>query len=660
MKKHLLSTPLSLLLALSLGATPAMAAVNPQDAIETTTAIQQADAGYDDAVVYEDPFTDEFGGGDMPAEIPETNPDADSSVVIPEAAPDADSSAVMPEAAASAPDAAPDESVNTTAGGLELFTASTNEVFTGATDESSTAAAKKTAKKELFSDEPTKSVGVSTNAATLACRGYSSGKIKVTSKVSRKITSKDRYYYLFQLTPGTTKLGKQVAKVKKPSGKNKYITFYLKTAGHPEYLVSRYALAVKTKAGTKPSSFSRISTVRYVSSPEKAATYKTAYKLPKTKKGLQTTNFTELKNTKSKTAFFNLPISVILANNAERVPYYYNGKKYYFNKIGGYTNLVRQCNNDGIQVTMQLLLDWTPSTQSLIAASAPGSSSAFYAWETTETASRQKMEALFCFLSELFGSDSCYVSNWVLGNEINSSSIWNYPGNMSKTQYVNSYTDAFRCLYNAVRGTRASSKVFICLDHYWNTTVQGYAGKDILNSFAKRLRAIQANVNWNLAYHAYPFPLTEPKFWAGYYPSHTTNNSNSPVISLNNLSALTNYIKGVYGSDTRIIISEVGFTSSKGQSLQAASLALGYYIAACNPMVDAFHVRSYQDESHEVAQGLAFGLKGKSAWKVFLNMDSSKTLTYTKSHLTSQVGTKWTSKVPYYKLKRLYTMYRNV
>ena len=96
-----------------------------------------------------------------------------------------------------------------------------------------------------------------------------------------------------------------------------------------------------------------------------------------------------------------------------------------------------------------------------------------------------------------------------------------------------------------------------------------------------------------------------------------------------------------------------------GQDAQAAAVALGYYIAACNPMVDGFIIRSYQDESHEAAQGLAMGIKGKKAFAVFVNMDSSKSLNYTKKYLNKQVGSKWTGKVPGYNAKRLYKMYRS-
>ena len=80
-------------------------------------------------------------------------------------------------------------------------------------------------------------------------------------------------------------------------------------------------------------------------------------------------------------------------------------------------------------------------------------------------------------------------------------------------------------------------------------------------------------------------------------------------------------------------------------------------------MIDAFIIRSYQDESHEVAQGLALGLKDaggkkKTVYNVFRYMDSSSSLKYTGNVLNSQVGN-WKSQVPGYTAKRVSGMYRN-
>ena len=141
---------------------------------------------------------------------------------------------------------------------------------------------------------------------------------------------------------------------------------------------------------------------------------------------------------------------------------------------------------------------------------------------------------------------------------------------------------------------------------------------------------MQKDVNWNLAYHAYNQPLSDSQFWSGANASMFTSDANTTTfITMRNIQTLTDYVKNRFGSNTRIILSEQGFSSTYGgQANQAAAIALAYYKAACNPMIDAFIIRSYKDEAHEVAQGLAMGLKDangkkKTAYNVFKNMDSS-------------------------------------
>lgn len=280
---------------------------------------------------------------------------------------------------------------------------------------------------------------------------------------------------------------------------------------------------------------------------------------------------------------------------------------------------------------------------------------------------RQTMEAMFAYLGEKFGKNNCYISNWILGNEVNSASGYYYVGNVSFSKFISMYSEAFRCLYNAVKSSRGSSKVFICLDNCWNQKnafTICYSARSTLESFAAKISDMQKDVNWNLAYHAYNQPLSDSQFWSGANASMFTSDANTTTfITMRNIQTLTDYVKNRFGSNTRIILSEQGFSSTYGgQTNQAAAIALAYYKAACNPMIDAFIIRSYKDEAHEVAQGLAMGLKDangkkKTAYNVFKNMDSSNSLKYTEKVLKSQVGN-WKSLVPGYSTGKISSMYR--
>lgn len=510
----------------------------------------------------------------------------------------------------------------------------------------------------------TKEISPSAKAASLDyVKGTKVNTITVSATVSNYVKSSDGYYYLVYVDSNSGKVKKTVGKVKKPEKAKGKITFKLNISGHPEYAQGKFAIGIKKSK----SAYSVISPKSYVSNPEKLSTNTAAYFVPGTKKGIQATDINELTDTKSKTVFFNLYISDLMRKDSGVETYKYNGKTYHFNGLYGYVYLVQQCNAKGIQVTAQISIDRNASTQSFITGNSPYAETAYYGWNTDNSTTRQTMEAMFAYLGEKFGKNNCYISNWILGNEVNSASGYYYVGNVSFSKFISMYSEAFRCLYNAVKSSRGSSKVFICLDNCWNQKnafTICYSARSTLESFAAKISDMQKDVNWNLAYHAYNQPLSDSQFWSGANASMFTSDANTTTfITMRNIQTLTDYVKNRFGSNTRIILSEQGFSSTYGgQANQAAAIALAYYKAACNPMIDAFIIRSYKDEAHEVAQGLAMGLKDangkkKTSYNVFKNMDSSNSLKYTEKVLKSQVGN-WKSLVPGYSTGKISSMYR--
>lgn len=510
----------------------------------------------------------------------------------------------------------------------------------------------------------TKEISPSAKAASLDyVKGTKANTITVSATVSNYVKSSDGYYYLVYVDSNSGKVKKTVGKVKKPEKAKGKITFKLNISGHPEYAQGKFAIGIKKSK----SAYSVLSPKSYVSNPEKLSTNTAAYFVPGTKKGIQATDINELTDTKSKTVFFNLYISDLMRKDSGVETYKYNGKTYHFNGLYGYVYLVQQCNAKGIQVTAQISIDRNASTQSFITGNSPYAETAYYGWNTDNSTTRQTMEAIFAYLGEKFGKNNCYISNWILGNEVNSASGYYYVGNVSFSKFISMYSEAFRCLYNAVKSSRGSSKVFICLDNCWNQKnafTICYSARSTLESFAAKISDMQKDVNWNLAYHAYNQPLSDSQFWSGANASMFTSDANTTTfITMRNIQTLTDYVKNRFGSNTRIILSEQGFSSTYGgQANQAAAIALAYYKAACNPMIDAFIIRSYKDEAHEVAQGLAMGLKDangkkKTAYNVFKNMDSSNSLKYTEKVLKSQVGN-WKSLVPGYSTGKISSMYR--
>lgn len=481
-----------------------------------------------------------------------------------------------------------------------------------------------------------------------SCKATKTNTISVQAKVKRRVASSDDYYYLVYVNPMSNKVYKMAEKTYKKDGK---ISFALDTSKNRGFAIGKFGVAVK-----KGKKYHLISNLSYVKNPEKAAENKSKYKAGKTKKGIQFTHdVKDMVDCNARQVMMNLQASEIFTN--AKVPYEYNGKTYYFNSMSGYQAIVRECNRRNINVTVKLLLNRVKGHTDLICKSGRSKQNAtYYMWNVYDDAAREKMEAVFSYLGTLFGQEDCHISNWILGNEVNNYLSWNYAGNISKDKYFKAYAQAFRSLYFAVRSQWANAHIFICMDHVWNIDEWGaYGVKKSLSSFKKQLDSIQKGIKWNLAFHAYSQPLTNTAFWNGI---GITNDENTDFITMKNLNVLTSYIKKKYGSSVRIHLSELGYSSSGSQEEQAAAIAYSYYIAACNPMVDAITIRSYKDNPIEAAQGLEMGIKGKEAFSVFKYMDTAKSEQYTKKYLKVIKADSWKGIVPGYKKSRITKMYR--
>lgn len=503
--------------------------------------------------------------------------------------------------------------------------------------------ARKTVTKAVKEYEAT-----STSAKLTTAKALSSTQIQIKATIRKRVKSSDDFYYLVKVNPNTNKVEKSVKKLLK----EKYINVKLSIEGTDVgNLMSKYAIAIKQNGRYK-----LISTTTYITNPEKSATNTSKRFTPASKKGIQGATITDLG---SKHTLWNLDLKYVISTNATGTPFVYNGKTYYFH--APYQDLVRSWNAQGISVSMVVLLSWDDNLSYLIHPSARVRGKAYYTLNTTDKVARETLEAAFAFLGQAYGSKDCYVSDWILGNEINAHRVWNYAGNLSLHSYAASYAQAFRMLYYGVKHGYGNTRCYLSLDNEWNRASNGYSGKTMLTAFASALKADNPDVEFNLAYHAYPAPLTAPDFWNN---AGVTNHINTTsYITPKNIEVLTKYIKKTYGKNTRIILSEQGFTSSKGQSVQAAALAYSYYKVEFNDMIDAVIYRCEYDAPEEVRQGLAMGMMTdtitcikKEAYNVYKYMDTPSSTTYTKPYLKTIGVSSWNSIVPGYKASKFKSM----
>ena len=482
----------------------------------------------------------------------------------------------------------------------------------------------------------------------------------------------DGYYYLFELQPYETGIGSRTDYAAWCDKTEKLkISLPFSGGDSDPRLYSRFVVALKIG-----DTYQAISAPIYVTNPGDVASFTEEYPEAMSKKGLliELDMLGDAMELGVKHTTINIPYHHIIGGNLK---YHYNGKDYYFNEelIASYDKMISSFSNKGIIVTAILLNGWNDAHPELHEAGLAKSSSAFYyGFNVSTPEGYETTRALFSFMAERYsGADYKHgrVSNWIVGNEVNNNKNWNYVGPMDLASYTKLYEKNFRVAYTAIKSRSKNARVFFSTDYEWkkqNTNLQ-YAAKDFIDLFNAGISA-EGNIEWGLAYHPYPYPMTEPEFWDDDQTGMVNETFESPVINFKNLHVLTDYFQQAHmrtagGQVRHIILSEEGFTSdsiSRGKvyDIQAAAFAYAYYLVDNNPYIDAFILNRQVDAITEVETSCAFGLwtvdmsrpdkviavMPKNIYQVFKHIDTRKSLRYSE-FAKSIVGiSDWSEVIP--------------
>lgn len=524
------------------------------------------------------------------------------------------------------------------------------------------------------------------------CEGssYNGSKMNVTLRAGRsaRVESLSKEFYIVLLNSSSTKV-LDARKASLSLGDSFSVSAEF-TSGDQfaSAMTGKYAVAVKVGQN-----YRLVSDTRFLDNPDITASkdaafkdryfgYYEGYKIT-SKKGIQGVSEAYTEDLRVQHVLLNVDIADMVSTSAKSgyVPYVYKGKTYYFQDLIALKKTVydlhgwgssegnRYGENHMRAVTFNLLLGWKDELSYLIHPSARIKGAApYYALNMQEENARDTFEALFCYMGEEFGDYKERVSNWVLGNEVNSCNAWNFSGHMSLQDCVANYAEAFQVLSQGVHRTVSSSRVFISLDHCWNASDAGHSGKAFLDEFAAYMNRTAPSMKWNVNYHPYSNPLNRSAFWSDY--SSTADSVDTRYISMRNFQVLTDYLwtlETKYGKEvgsTRVIIGELGYSARGGdsgaQKLQAAALGYGYYKAMFNTRVDAYIIRAYLDAPEETRAGLYLGLRNadgsqteKEAYTVYKNLDTSRSLEYMNQYLGTVGISNWSGTIPGFDASKL-------
>ena len=506
-------------------------------------------------------------------------------------------------------------------------------------------------------------------AKIMSCQMASSKKLRVIASCD-PVKVNGSTCYLFARPFDGGKLSSK-AKPLARAGKAATMSFTVKIrkSKRTEYYYYQYVIAQKNKKGK----YEVISSPSYITNPGRTARYKYSFPKAASKKGLQVCGsmLEDAVDLNVRHSVLNINFTDLIATGAERnksrgISYKYNGETWWFKKatVNHYDRQLKALKETDCIVSAVLLLGWRNDLTYLITPGGRKRGHAYYAWNVGSSKARKTLQASLSFLASRYAAKKAKygrIVNWIVGNEVDCPNDWNYCGKVSLQTYASNYAKQFRMTYTAVTSVYANARVYISLTHLWNTKFHGsYTARAMLDAFAAAISAT-GYIPWNLAYHPYSSPLTEPRFWEN-KNQQLTAALTSPVINMGNLSVLTNYVKTTYGRNTRIILSEQGFTSKQKkkdtQKEQSAAIAYSYLLAEADDMVDSFIMNRHVDHTVETRQGLNLGLwtssamewadKKKASWEVFKYMDSNLSEDVTTASLPVIGIQNWADVIPGY------------
>ena len=457
--------------------------------------------------------------------------------------------------------------------------------------------------------------------------------------------SDDEYYYLFALNPYEDEITEAKTFVLRER-KAKEVEFRSEIG-----MFYKYVIAVK-----RDGQYTAVSNLRYITNPEEMAVFKFNGERPSTKKGLlidpDKLLSSELDDLGVKHAAYNIPVSRILGHPEEdiyqAVPYTYNGKEYTFNgrAIAEYDLIFSTLTAKGIEITAIILNDYSEDYPWLIhplSRSGVGKPP-YYAFNASDGEGAEYLAAIGTFLTQRYSgtmNGRGVVANWVISNEINARKEWNYMEYVDLETYVREYVRAYRIFYNSIKSVNSACGVYISLDNQWNRVnilSKSYRAKDVLDEFNRQIKE-EGNIEWGLAIHPYNKPLSRSDTWnSSLYVKHTED---TPVVTMANIHVVTDYMQQQEfltedGEVRSITISELGYTSSKGEELQAAAIVYAYKMAEANPYIDSVLFSRQTDAEEEIDRlHLYLGLDyadgtHKYAYDVYKYMDTGEEGEYTE------------------------------
>ena len=482
--------------------------------------------------------------------------------------------------------------------------------------------------------------------------------VVIDGKINTRFTTWNKEFYLFEeemYENGIDSESEPIATIDQSETFRFTVPLNNNTAENRLY--SKFFVGVKFRNGD----YHALSNGRFITNPEALAANQSAFPTAYSKKGLHAEAYwgADIDELGISHVTVNVLVNDLLDGSG--VPYAYNGNSYEFSAsyLEYLDTTLTTLQKNNVVVTAILLVRPGAGSDDFSFPGISESVGSYHGWNVVTQEGIECVSAVLHFLGERYGrSDNAYghISNWIVSNEVNADTSWNYTGHQPVEEYALIYANMLRITYQAVKSSCAHARVYMPLDMFWNNSAnsQRYDGKKMVDLVNQYMKA-EGDIFWGIAFHPYANPLTEVEWWN----DHAEQSETAGFISMKNLSVLTNYMQKAQlrdpdGNVKKIILSEQGYTSHSASQgnvewKQAAAYAYAYYVTEANPYIQAFIAMRQKDAALEYQYGLYQGMwydntnkdlftfAKKPAWTVWKYIDTAHSFDYTDS-LASLVG----------------------
>ncbi|MGN0840612.1 MAG: DUF5722 domain-containing protein [Candidatus Ornithospirochaeta sp.] len=352
-------------------------------------------------------------------------------------------------------------------------------------------------------------------------------------------------------------------------------------------------------------------------------------------------------------------------NNPSITEYEFDGVKYYFKEdyFAGYDKIIKELSDNGVQVTLDILLLSTTNQQSVpyymafphtrikanISQNIYSDDKKTIMVNTSNHYGAGYFGALMSFIAERYSTgEHGYVQNYILLNEVDDPRFWNSIVADSEplpsfAEYMEEYYRTLRIASLAIADKDKDMTMLVCMENHWASTNRQdtFAPKKMMDRLIALSNA-QGNFNWGIASHAYSTDLSakdviNAETLALAYIS--SDPETTRFITVGNLEVYEKYLEREDrlqpdGSLRPVYLTEVGVVGSGEQ--QAAGIAYTYYKAEMLDCIKGYMYFTLSDRNHS---NDSFGLTNKDMTKklsydMWKDIDTVSTEKYT-SYLTS-------------------------